>query len=298
MNYKELNLDETGYEKILYKENSLPISTCIDELDDYFNKEWQYHWHEELEFVTVYNGKVEVSIYTTNETFKIVLNKGEGIFINSNYLHSIKALESKTILQGVVFPIVFFNRIFIDIYYERFKNMTYVPFVTFKNTEYQNTFCEDISALCTTKEDSLSATFNIMEIVCRLCRIISEKQTELCNFEELKYTQKMNNLKTSLNYIFENYHEDIKVEKIANSINVSRSECFRLFKDILGKTPLQFVNDYRISIASSLLRKNNDTLETIAFNCGFSSTSYFCKVFKKKQGLTPSEYKEMYQLNT
>ena len=67
--------------------------------------------------------------------------------------------------------------------------------------------------------------------------------------------------------------------------------CFHnCFKRSTGKTLRDFVEDVRLEIAVNLLINTDKTLTEIAYECGFSSQSYFSYAFKKKMNVTPREY--------
>lgn len=66
----------------------------------------------------------------------------------------------------------------------------------------------------------------------------------------------------------------------------------KLFKSVMGVSPAKFITGCRIARAKELLTAEYLSPEDVAERCGFSSVSYFCRVFKKSVGITPSEYKK------
>jgi two-component system response regulator YesN len=81
---------------------------------------------------------------------------------------------------------------------------------------------------------------------------------------------------------------------IADYCHISPSYLSRIFKDKKGYTITEQVNRTRIEEARHLLQVSNSTIEEIAKMVGFSDRSYFCKVFKKQVGLSPSDYKKRF----
>ena len=100
----------------------------------------------------------------------------------------------------------------------------------------------------------------------------------------------------SLQYINENLSKDLSLEKVADFVSVSRIHFHNTFKSSTGKTLHEYVEEQRIRKAVNLLITTSCTLTEIAFECGFSSQSYFSFVFKRRMGTTPREYvKQHYQ---
>ena len=95
-----------------------------------------------------------------------------------------------------------------------------------------------------------------------------------------------------LNYIEENYQNPIKLEDIGKKTNLNKNYVCRLFKKITEKTITDYITYVRICEAKELL-KSDIPLSELAYKVGFSSQSYFNKVFKKHLGYTPLEYKKL-----
>ena len=91
------------------------------------------------------------------------------------------------------------------------------------------------------------------------------------------------------------YQGEISLDDIANSIAVSASTCTRLFKEYTNKTPIVFLNNYRLEKSAQLLRNTDDSIMNISFDCGFLQQSYFNRVFLREYGVTPKQYRNQYQ---
>lgn len=88
-------------------------------------------------------------------------------------------------------------------------------------------------------------------------------------------------------YVQEHYQENFSIDTLAADAHISRSECFRCFKHYTGKTPVEYLNGYRLSAAANLLKSTEKTIAEICNICGFSSQSYFGKLFKQRYGISP-----------
>lgn len=94
-------------------------------------------------------------------------------------------------------------------------------------------------------------------------------------------------------YIAEQYSYPITVEDIADYIGVSRSYLFRLFQEVAGQSPKEYLLEYRIGQACQLLSQTDLPVGSIAHSVGFEDHLYFSKVFKKYKYCTPSEYRKL-----
>ena len=82
-----------------------------------------------------------------------------------------------------------------------------------------------------------------------------------------------------------------RVGDIAASAFISERECLRSFSRSLGISPLQFLLSYRLKEAERLLREEGMNISEIAYRTGFESPSHFSSLFRRRHGLTPTEYR-------
>ena len=98
--------------------------------------------------------------------------------------------------------------------------------------------------------------------------------------------------KNAIRYINENYNQKIKLEVLASECNYSIAAFSQLFKKENGISAMEYVNRHRITVAKRLLSETNQSVSCIAHNCGFEDASYFVKVFKNIQTITPANYRK------
>jgi len=92
-------------------------------------------------------------------------------------------------------------------------------------------------------------------------------------------------------YAMKNLHESLTVDDLANIAGYSRFHFSRIFKEWYGAGPSMFLHDMRIKRAVRLIQTERRTIKEIADRCGFSDTSYFCKVFRKEFGISPERFR-------
>ena len=100
-------------------------------------------------------------------------------------------------------------------------------------------------------------------------------------------------LKKILSYIRNNYDKPITLESIAETVHMSPKYLGTFFKNTTGKTPVEYLIEYRIEKAAHKLRFTDFSVTDIAFLCGFSDLSYFIKTFKKFKGISPGRFRGM-----
>ena len=97
----------------------------------------------------------------------------------------------------------------------------------------------------------------------------------------------------ALEYIDRNIGECIRTSEIAKQLHISESHFCHEFKRCTGSTVSEYITSKRISKAKEMLVDSSKTISEISTELGFSSFSYFCKIFKEKTGMTPGEFRAM-----
>ena len=128
------------------------------------------------------------------------------------------------------------------------------------------------------------------EFWCRLLDKITAVQIEPSSHREDSAR-----IKEMLNYIHNHYGEHLSLEKIAAAASVGVRECSRCFQRSIRRSPMDYVNFYRIQIALEMLTSTTRTITEISEMCGFSSLSYFGKVFREVTGFTPIQFRNQKQ---
>ena len=98
----------------------------------------------------------------------------------------------------------------------------------------------------------------------------------------------------AIEYIEQNYIENITVDDLATAANMSASRFYPCFREALGVTPIDYLNHYRVNRAMMYLVSDTEmSVESISMAVGFESSTYFRRVFKKITGKTPREYRKI-----
>lgn len=95
-----------------------------------------------------------------------------------------------------------------------------------------------------------------------------------------------------IKFIRENITEDLSIDLLSEKAYMSESNFYRTFKHELGSSPNEFIIEERLKLAESLLKDPKISVKEAYLASGFNSFSYFCRIFKKKKNLSPTEFKE------
>ncbi|MBQ8689269.1 MAG: helix-turn-helix transcriptional regulator [Clostridia bacterium] len=95
-----------------------------------------------------------------------------------------------------------------------------------------------------------------------------------------------------ITFISEHYCEKIYVEKLADMITVSPDYFTKMFRDSIGKTPIDYINGLRVNRAMVLLFDTKMSMAEIADEVGFCNPNYFHKIFKQYMGVSPLAYRK------
>ena len=105
-------------------------------------------------------------------------------------------------------------------------------------------------------------------------------------------------IKEALTYIEQNFQNDISVEGIAKSCGLNRSYFGRIFKDAIGKSPKEFIMDYRMVKATELLKLTDLTIGDIGNAVGYPNQLHFSRAFKHTYGMSPREWRNKNKIRT
>jgi AraC family transcriptional regulator len=98
--------------------------------------------------------------------------------------------------------------------------------------------------------------------------------------------------KKVLDFVAVRFGGPIAIEDLAKVAAMSPAHFSRLFKEVLGDSPYQFVMDYRVEQSKKMLKDAERPLSDIALSCGFSDQPHFSRVFKQLTGLTPKSFRD------
>lgn len=250
-----------------------------------------WHWHEELEFNYISEGRAKLS--TTHGSY--IFEAGEAYFTNTNVLSAFENVEH-CIADSHLFHSTFlgghFKSIFETKYLDPVLQDKRIEVIEIRGTtENQQKILRKLCQATQLQKnpDSEFQTRNIFSEIWLL--LLKEIETlEVQNTPVSSVNQER--LLTMMAFIQENYQDKITLEEIAASALISKRECMRCFQTCIHESPFEYLLAHRIEVAKRLLKTTNLSILEVAMQSGFHDGAYFSKMFKKDCGKTPGKYRK------
>lgn len=285
---KRFNFDRS--ERVFYNKADYPAYIKKGILSAFPNYTAESHWHDDIEFILILSGEM---LYNINGEV-VLLQEGEGIFINARQLHfgysdskkecificlllhPMLLCSSKSVEQNFINPIILNE---------------HIPFYHFQKTSaWENDILSCIRCIYDIRNDKIAEL--------KIHKTFLNIWIDLC--ENIVTIQKSNNfknnnlstLKNMISFINQNYKEKISLEDIASSGNVGKTACCSIFKKYINKTPIEYVTEFRLRKSLELLSNTDMTVLEISYEVGFSGASYFSETFRKFYDCTPNGYRK------
>ncbi|QPQ30290.1 AraC family transcriptional regulator [Lysinibacillus sp. JNUCC 51] len=249
------------------------------------------HWHKEIQFVYVKSGRVEYRVGA--DIF--VLEEGEGLFVNASCLHEAKPFQ---IERATIFCINV-NPVILGGHKDSIFSSKYVlPYITSNRLPYvklSDQLAQKIGFLAKLLQEQ--AVFYELKVWRELLVIWETILSQSMLTEEIldpAIIVQHDRAKEMLDYLHAHYQEKISLENLAAHVFLSRAECSRFFKKMVGMTPFTYLLYYRLRKSMELLRDSEQSITTIATTTGFSTVSYYIEKFKKYTGYSPHVYRKQF----
>ncbi|SFK86532.1 two-component system, response regulator YesN [Lachnospiraceae bacterium KH1T2] len=121
-----------------------------------------------------------------------------------------------------------------------------------------------------------------------------EKMTTACNnVRNMREKHSTDIIKSAKQYIDSHFDKDLSLDEVSRTVNISPYYFSKIFKEESGMNFIEYLTNVRIEKAKELLRCSDRSMKEICVNCGYTDPNYFSRSFKKKVGVTPTEYKDM-----
>lgn len=267
---------EHRHEIVNFPENS-PIKIFIHKLG-----EVNMHWHRSIELLYIVKGEVKITAGGTLYT----LSDDDIIVINSQVPHSLYA-DTATMIAAQI-------------------KLDLLPVIPDSIKSY--------SFDCVSSGEDKAKFINIKQCLASLLKfnVESANYTNLINVSlcyKLMYelyinfskpqertignqNEQLSRLNILLGYINENFANDLPLDILAETVNVTPSYLSKSFKQLMGMTISDYIKNIRLHQATILLNTTNDSTELICEKCGFPNTHSFLSAFKEKYSSLPSRWRK------
>ena len=252
------------------------------------------HWHEEMEIIKVQSGKGTVSV----DGIKYVAQAGDIFILRPFVMHSINRLDDNDMLSDViVFNLRLLETGEADMctlkYFAPLLNETHsVPCIVRPTDSWYQPFAQSLTAILNCDTNKEGAELDIKANLYWMFYHIYNNR--LLNVQKnIAEDKRLYTIRRALEFIRAEYMNQITIEGLAKHCGYSEFYMMKLFKQFTGQSVVDYVNNYRLTVAGRQLRDTRDDVATIAYQVGFNNVSYFNRQFKKQYGQTPKQFRAL-----
>lgn len=277
---------------ITYKENRVHGSSSFPVAAYYIEpKNPRYkmilHWHEEVEIIRILDGELNISV----DARHYKATKGDIIFLSQGVLHS--AIPNQCTYECLVFDLKYLYRNNTECATQlrgftigEKKINLFLPSVNNDISFYVDSIFKSMLKKNNGYELNVSGYMYLL-----FYEIINHHlYEEIFEFSRLSQ-QRLSQFKKVIHYIELNLESKISLEDLSKIAGYDKKYFCAFFKELSGKTPIQYLNSYRIDFAAELLLTTKLPITEIAYQSGLEDVSYFSKQFKKYKNCTPRDYR-------
>lgn len=251
------------------------------------------HWHDEIELIYIKKGSGMITV----DFIQYQVDAGTIVLILPGQLHSIDEIPGYSMeYENIIFhPGILLTKASLssnkDFLQPLFAGEIAVPTVYRPNSPFYREI-----AYCVDANDEIRKTFPKgyqlflkSQLFMMFYILIKELSS---NAVERKDTKSLAKMKLIMKYIENNYMNKISIADVAEEVHLSQSHFMKYFKNTMGTSFIDYLNEYRLTMASRLLLSSDATVLSISEEVGFDNLSYFNRSFKRRFGQTPSAYRK------
>ena len=273
------------HEQIPHKTGDFPLDYYF--VDQAFPRyRMPMHWHKETEIIRIVSGKLRLYL----DDRELTAEKGDLLTIGGGVIHGGDP-------EDCVYECIVFDPLALIPAIETCRNAV-LPLM--RNNVFLKSCLIDADMQLKSAMDRLFACasdFNGRELELMGCifafisaQVKNISSAQLHTLSERTW-QKAEQLKPALEYIEQHYGQHISLDTLAKLTGFSPKYFCRYFRAIVHRSPIDYLNYYRIECAAHFLATADMNVAEVAVHCGFSDSSAFIKQFRKYKGTTPKQYK-------
>lgn len=294
MQILRLPIDLEGMETTKHGSFSFPLAMYHSVMSKNVLGHTPWHWHGEIQFCLITKGSIR---FFVNEK-QYLLRPGEGVFINSGYLHMARPEDNP---DSAYICLDADPKLLAAFPGSALETRYVAPFLGDPAMEdcrlspgvpWQEEILDRISrAYALFEERPFGYELRLTVLLQEIWLLLLENRPQGA---AVSHSRRQENavVQGILSYISRNFSQHVTLEDISRAVSLSGSECCRVFKKVTGDTIFSCLKSYRLARSMELLRDTQLSVSQIAYDAGFCSASYFIEVFRTQKEVTPLQYRK------
>lgn len=252
--------------------------------------EMAYHWHTEHEIIRVLSGELCITLNNRDMT----AGAGDLIYVNSEVVHG-------AVPQNCVYECIVYTPGFLSM-----PGSDFMEGVLDRSIFLREFYAHDDPESAELRQladgvfdamagDGAGMRFRVTGGMYAMLGWIAEHRAYdeqlTVQFRSVRDEKNVQKLKRVLTFIRTSYDQQVTLHDMAEAAGVSPQYFCSFFRTMTDKSPMEYVNSYRVERACRKLLNSDQSVTEIAYACGFNDLSYFIKTFKAEKGCTPRQFR-------
>lgn len=246
-----------------------------------------YHWHSHYEIIRIVSGSFHLTLNSHTRTY----HEGDVIFITDGMLHGGSPEDHSCVYDCIVFDLHILlkeNHACAKTIHDITNHKIIVHTLISGSSPMILPITDQLIDALSGKQTGYE--FMTQGSLYQLFGIVLKEHLYEENNSTLADLNRLNSVKNVLAYISENYYNNITLDDLAKTAGMNPKYFCRYFRSMTERTPIDYLNYYRIECACEMLSTKNISIKEAAISCGFNDESYFIKTFHKYKGITPKQF--------
>lgn len=251
------------------------------------------HWHNDMEIIYIKKGSGRISV----DLVSYQVQAGAIAFIAPGQLHAIEQSEN-TIMEyeNIIFQLSMLMPPGSDLCNEQFFTPLLHNRIALPTCLLVDAPAHREVSRCLNEIDHLSSRGDPVSALGIKGKLLELFYLLFCQYGTAASirprSKSLDNVKVILKQIETHYQDKLTIEDMARLCGFSCSHFMKFFKQQMGMSFIEYLNDYRLTMAARMLSASADTVVSVAQEAGFENLSYFNRMFKRKFNMTPSQYRQ------
>ncbi|MCJ8012404.1 AraC family transcriptional regulator [Paenibacillus sp. KQZ6P-2] len=273
-----------------------PIKIHYCTANQYGKTLFKHHWHNHIEFLYFTKGSAMIEL----NSVPYEVSEGDLVVVNSNDLHYGVSQCDDLVYYAMIVDIKLLHSHSVDAIETKFITPIMQNRILFASKiSRDEEIISSISSLIQEhSQRELGYELSIKSYLYRILTILLRRygMNKMSSEDDHLRLKNLERFTPVFQYIEDHYHEDLTIDMLSALAGLSRFHFSRLFKELTGRTVMDYINTLRINKSEYLLRNSRMNISEIALCTGFKDIYYFSRSFKKYKHVSPSELRKSFNL--